>query len=90
MSKGTSLSLVRHSTHGSFAKVAIPEKIASAVTERTRMNISVVSNMVGTRRLTRVVARIRRLVWIADIVQRHLIFVVSVMTDAERPEGQQE
>jgi len=33
ISNGTSLSFVRHCTHGSFAKVVIPEKIASAVTE---------------------------------------------------------
>jgi len=42
MSNGTSLSFVRHSTHGNFANVAIPEKTASAVTryESNRQTLS--------------------------------------------------
>ncbi len=97
MSNGTCFSLVRHCTQGSFAKVVIPENTASAVTGR-KVNPRARTNhrrdsrdghtTTRENRLTRVVARVVcRLIRVADIVERHLVFV---MTNAERSEGQQE
>ena len=39
MSKGVSLSFVRHWTQGSLANVVMPEKIASAVTSNNKDSI---------------------------------------------------
>lgn len=92
MSNGTFLSLVRHWTHGNFANVVIPAKTASAVTDTKIVSYSVCTRARPRREhgLTRVVTRVRPLVWEPDIVQGHLIFIVVAMTHRGRPEGQHE
>jgi hypothetical protein len=88
MSNGTSFSLVKHCTQGNFAKVAIPEKIASAVTRIHRKAFLGSEGVV--KALTRIISRIRRLIRKADISQRQLILVMTLMAYARRPEGQHE
>jgi len=92
MSNGTCCSFVRHWTHGNFANVVIPEKIASAVTS-TKTLVKTLRACTHTRRdhgLTGVITRIHRLVREPDIVQGHLVFIMVIMTYTDCPEGQHE
>jgi hypothetical protein len=93
MSNGTCFSFVRHWTHGNFANVVIPEKTASAVTGTKESNRQKLRTFTRSRRehgLTGIVTRICRLVRVPDIVQGHLVFIMTIMTHTGCPEGEQE
>ena len=95
MSNGTCFSLVRHWTHGNFANVVIPEKTASAVTGTKAMRQkSARMYMYHAREestvLTGIVTRICGLVREPDIVQRHLVFIMAIVTHTGCPEGEHE
>ena len=83
-SKGTSLSFPRHCTHGSLAKVVIPEKTESAVTVMGGMCYGRDELDDHQRRRTSgtiVITGIHGLVWEANIVQWHLYTVMMLMTE---------
>lgn len=82
MSNGTSLSLPKHFTQGSLAKVVIPEKTESAVTDRSFRRLE--SICVARARTIVVSGEELRLIWEPDIVQRNLVVIVAIVSHAER------
>jgi hypothetical protein len=92
ISNGTCFSLVRHWTHGNFAKVVIPEKTASAVTD-TKAIVKKLRACTRPRKehgLTGIITGVCRLVWEPDIVHGHLVFIMAIMTHTGCPEGEHE
>ena len=74
ISNNSSLSLVKHWTQGSLAKVVMPEKIESAVTERCREFLQ--SPRCFKYYDTFIVTWVYGLIRIFNIVERHLIGMI--------------